>query len=91
MNFPRLKRLTLIALALRSTAWLLSQWLWIALVVCIVMPPMGLHILWEYSYSLYGSNRVYRDCHYLGLGGVVRYARTGNCPLIIWIEDEDSP
>ena len=89
MSFPRLKRLSLIALALRCAAGLIQQWPWIVLVLCIVAPPAGPHLRWEYTYTPYGNTRIYRECHYLGLRGIVRYARTGNCPMIIWIADDE--
>lgn len=86
MSFPRLKGLSLIAMTLRGVARLIRQWPWIVLAVCIIAPPTGPHLRWEYSYKPYGSTRVYIDCHYLGLRGIARYARTGDCPLIIWID-----
>ena len=86
MSFPRLKGLSLIAMTLRGVARLIRQWPWIVLAVCILVLPTGPHLRWEYSYKPYGNTRVYIDCHYLGLRGIVRYARMGDCPMIIWID-----
>ncbi len=89
MSFPKLKRLSLIAVTLRCVARLIRQWPLIVLVLCIVIPPTSPHLRWEYSYKRYGSTRIYIDCHYLGLRGFVRYARTGRCPIIIWIDHKE--
>ena len=82
-NYRKLKPLNITAMLLRSLVMLIRQWP-LLLFVLIVVSPISPHIRWQYNYYRQGSGMF--NCHYMGTRGLVRYARSGDCPLIIWID-----
>jgi hypothetical protein len=82
-NYRKLKPLNLTAMLLRLLVVLIKQWPLI-LVVLVIVSPISPHIRWQYNY--YHDDGYKFNCHYMGTKGLVRYARTGDCPLIIWID-----
>lgn len=85
-NYRKLKPLNLTAMLLRLMVVLIRQWPLILIVLAIVS-PISPHIRWQYNYHRNDSYKF--NCHYMGTRGLVRYARTGDCPLIIWIDYRD--
>ena len=62
---------------LRGAAFVIGQWYWIALALCIIS-PVSLHIKIPHELS-------YSDCAYIGTRGLVRPDAV-HCPLAVIID-----
>ena len=86
-----LRRWHILSLALRTIIAALRHWFLIVIAV-VVIHPISPHVLWRYSYSQISSHmRIYSDCQYWGIRGLVRYQKDNDCPLLLMIDRESFP
>ena len=81
----RIRVWRLLSATLRGLASVLRVWpLWVV-GICLAA-PISPHLRWQYTYTPYGTHRIYHACTYLGVHGWVAYRKGQDCPLLTLID-----
>lgn len=69
----------------RLLGYALSHWK-LALLVALFVSPVTPYMRWEYRYNDIYGRRIYMDCTYLGIGGIIMPDYVEHCPFIILLD-----
>lgn len=81
----RVRKWRLLSSFVRLLASLLKVWP-LLLIGAFIISPISPHLRWTYQYRDSGQTRIYINCNYLGMDGVVFPKGFTECPIILFID-----